>query len=93
MGPPGRREGRITQRRWEALKHSQLHMEGPRLSCSLHCLTPHLAYSECSINTSGATGVAEESSLTQKSFSCVQLFATPWTVQSMEFSRPEYGSG
>ncbi|CAN0464323.1 unnamed protein product [Rangifer tarandus platyrhynchus] len=24
--------------------------------------------------------------------SCVQLFATPWTIQSMEFSRPEYRS-
>ena len=23
----------------------------------------------------------------------VQLFATPWTVQSMEFYRPEYGVG
>ena len=22
--------------------------------------------------------------------SCVQLFATPWTIQSMEFSRSEY---
>ena len=22
----------------------------------------------------------------------VQLFATPWTIQSMEFSRPEYWS-
>ena len=28
-----------------------------------------------------------------KSFSCIQLFATPWTIQSMEFSRPEYWSG
>ena len=28
-----------------------------------------------------------------KSLSHVQLFATPWTVQSMEFSRPEYWSG
>ena len=28
-----------------------------------------------------------------KSFSHVQLFATPWTMQSMEFSRPEYWSG
>ena len=28
-----------------------------------------------------------------KSLSCVQLFATPWTIQSMEFSRPEYWSG
>ena len=33
-----------------------------------------------------------------KSLSCVQLFATPWTVayqapQSVEFSRQEYGSG
>ena len=23
----------------------------------------------------------------------VQLFVTPWTIQSMEFSRPEYCSG
>ena len=28
-----------------------------------------------------------------KSLSCVQLFATLWTIQSMEFSRPEYWSG
>ena len=25
-----------------------------------------------------------------QSLSCVWLFATPWTIQSMEFSRPEY---
>ena len=24
------------------------------------------------------------------SFSCIWLFVTPWTIQSMEFSRPEY---
>ena len=29
----------------------------------------------------------------QKSESCVWLFATPWTIQPMEFSRPEYLSG
>ena len=28
-----------------------------------------------------------------KSLSCVQLFVTPWTIQSKEFSRPEYWSG
>ena len=28
-----------------------------------------------------------------KSLSCVWLFVTPWTIQSMEFSRPEYWSG
>ena len=28
-----------------------------------------------------------------KSLSCVQLFVTPWTIQSMEFSRPEYWKG
>ena len=28
-----------------------------------------------------------------KSFSHVQLFGTPWSIQSMEFSRPEYWSG
>ena len=29
----------------------------------------------------------------EKSLSGVRLFATPWTIQSMEFSRPEYWSG
>ena len=29
----------------------------------------------------------------EKTLSCVQPFATPWTIQSMEFSRPEYQSG
>ena len=28
-----------------------------------------------------------------KSFSPVRLFATPWTTQSLEFSRPDYWSG
>ena len=28
-----------------------------------------------------------------RSLSCVWLFGTPWTIQSMEFSRPEYWSG
>ena len=28
-----------------------------------------------------------------KSLSRVRLFGTPWTIQSMEFSRPEYWSG
>ena len=28
-----------------------------------------------------------------KSFSHVQLFVTPWTIQCMEFSSPEYWSG
>ena len=28
-----------------------------------------------------------------KSFSHVQLFGTPWSIQSMEFSMPEYWSG
>ena len=28
-----------------------------------------------------------------KLLSLVRLFATPWTIQSIEFSRPEYWSG
>ena len=28
-----------------------------------------------------------------KSLSCVWLFVTPWTIQAIEFSRPEYWSG
>ena len=34
----------------------------------------------------GASGEESESKLLSR----VQLFATPWTMQSMEFSRPEY---
>ena len=30
--------------------------------------------------------------LESKSLSCVQLFVTPWAVQSMKFSRQEYWS-
>ena len=29
----------------------------------------------------------------RKSLGCIGLFATPWTIQSMEFSKPEYWSG
>ena len=29
----------------------------------------------------------------QKQLSHVRLFATPWTIESMEFSRPEYWIG
>ena len=35
----------------------------------------------------------EQSEVKWKSLSRVRLFATPWTIQSMEFSRPEYWSG
>ena len=34
-----------------------------------------------------------EEEVKSKSLSCVRLFATPLTIQSMEFSRPEYWSG
>ena len=34
-----------------------------------------------------------QSEVKWKALSRVQLFATPWTIQSMEFSRPEYWSG
>ena len=31
-----------------------------------------------------------QSEVKWKSLTCVWIFATPWTIQSMEFSRPEY---
>ena len=39
---------------------------------------------------SSGRGVREVSECT--SLSCVQLFGTPWTIESMEFSRPEHWS-
>ena len=42
----------------------------------------------------GGGGVAVTLSLQKwKLLSRVQLFVTPWTIQSMEISRPEYWSG
>ena len=35
----------------------------------------------------------EEKERKLKSLSSVRLFATPWTIQSMEFSRPDTGVG
>ena len=37
--------------------------------------------------------VAEREKLKWKSLSCVQLYVTLWTIQSMEFLRPEYWTG
>ena len=37
--------------------------------------------------------LGSESRSRGEELSCVWLLATPWTVQSMELSRPEYGSG
>ena len=37
--------------------------------------------------------ILEWSEVKWKLFSSVQLFATPWTIQFMKFSRPEYWSG
>ena len=37
--------------------------------------------------------VAESDKLKRKSLSRVRLFVAPWTIQSMEFLRPEYWTG
>ena len=36
---------------------------------------------------------SESESEVKVKLSHIQLFATPWTIQSIEFSRPEYWSG
>ena len=38
-------------------------------------------------------GIEQETQREWKLLSCVRLFATPWTIRFMEFSRPEYWSG
>ena len=42
---------------------------------------------------SGSLELESESCWKWKLLSHVWLFATPWTIQSMQFSRPEYQSG
>lgn len=51
------------------------------------CILPEIAYSHIS------PYVFEWNEVKWKSLSRVRLFASPWTIQSMEFSRPEYWSG
>jgi len=36
--------------------------------------------------------LSQKVSLSESHSSYVRLFVTPWTIQSMEFSSPEYGS-
>ena len=51
------------------------------------CILPEIAYTHIS------PYVFEWSEVMWKLLSCVQLFASLWTIQSMEFSRPEYWVG
>ena len=37
--------------------------------------------------------IKKAESESEKSLSRIRLFATPWSIQSMKFSRPEYWSG
>ena len=55
-----------------------------------HPLLPHLCPQVCSLYQAGPF---YSSKWKWKLLSRVWLFATPWTVQSMGFSRPEYWSG
>ena len=55
---------------------------------------------ECGVGVEGwgnpperSAGGAEQGKWKRKSLSCVRLFVTPRTIQSMEFSRQEYRSG
>ena len=47
----------------------------------------------CAVTLKGSHGSSHFLYAKCKSLSCVRLFATPQTIQSMEFSRPESWSG
>ena len=55
-------------------------------------LTSTLFLNKIAILSSSLTD-SWRSEMKWKSLSCVRLFATPWTIQALEFSRPEYWSG
>ena len=72
----------------EVLKILQTHFPD-----SIHSLTDKLSISTTKWNLKWPSGLFLPMCLVKwKSLSCVQLFVTPWTKQSMEFSRPEYWS-
>ena len=50
------------------------------------CIDPNLLHS---LNEAIFKVLCEK----KNSLNCVQLFVIPWTIQSLEFSRPEYQSG
>jgi len=58
----------------------------------VYCIGRRVLYQECHLG-SPCISLKVKSKWKWKSLSHVWLFATAWTVQSMEFSRPEYWSG
>ena len=82
------------------LQHARLPCpsSSPRVcsnSCPLNWWCPirekNLSWSNAACFFPSFTGMWSE--VNWKSLSRVQLFVTPWTIQSIEFSRPEYWSG
>ena len=64
--------------------HTHTHTHGPKINGKK---------AKILIYPKKSTLISLTSKLKWKSLSHVQLFATPWTIQSLEFSRPEYWSG
>ena len=71
-------------------------LSGP-VACGILSFVTHVPVLEHSFLTTGPWGKSLQLYIFKgwkwKLFSRVQLFATPWTTESMEFSRPEYWSG
>ena len=57
------------------------------------CLENHMDRGAWGLQSIGPQRVRHDwATNSWKSLSCVRFLATPWTIQSMEFSRPEYWS-
>ena len=89
--PPGSSVRRISQARvleWAATFFSRESSQ-PRDRTHVSCIGRQILYHLCHLGSPWRLVWVSK----WKSQSCVRLFATPWTVLSMEFSRPEYWSG
>ena len=65
-----------------SLQHVVSFLTWYNLPCLCVCVCVYFAFSTSQLRSQKS-----------KLLSPVQLFVTPWTIQSMEFSRPEYWSG
>ena len=97
-------EAEVIKKRWQEYTEKP-YKKGLHDPDNHHSMVTHLEPDilECDVkwalgsittnNVSGGDGIPCSSFFFLYSLSCVRFFVIPWTVQSTEFSRPEYWSG
>ena len=91
LGCPSSPTERPTWRTEASSRESQMSTQLTARTIMLHAVLKSRSLSPSQITSAVIAEMSRP--LLWKSLSHVWLFATPWTIQSMEFSRPEYWNG